>query len=102
MQSFEPANIHVMTSKELERYGLGATDVIYDERTTADRAGDLGISSLEQRTRSKRSLDAATGISSECKDIEVEPTEAERSQAAELQARGVPITAEQVMEPIAR
>jgi hypothetical protein len=85
MQSIEPADVHVLTQKELARYGLGASDVIYNERMVADRAEELGLSSLEYRIREKRSSDALTGVTSDCKDIAAEPSEDERSQAARLQ-----------------
>jgi hypothetical protein len=78
MQSIEPDNIHILTRKELDRYGLKSKDVIYDERMIADRAEELGISSLEYRIREKRSYE-------ECKNADVsseEPTEAQRTMAA--------------------
>lgn len=97
MQSIEPEQMHLMTSSELDRYGLGSSDVVYNERMIANQAAVLGITSAEYRQRQKRSVDAATGANSECKDLASEPSHAERSDAASLQARGVPATAEQMM-----
>ena len=78
MQSIEPGDMHVLTREELNRYGLRSQDVTYNEFLVAERAGELGISSLEYRRREQRGRD-------ECKDIAgtaMEPTEAEREMAA--------------------
>lgn len=61
MQSIEPSDMHIMTHKELNRYGLGPTDVIYEERMIAEMAELLGISSIEYRRRVQRGRD-------ECED----------------------------------
>lgn len=57
MQSIDPSDIHFLTPEELNRYGLGSQDVIYNERLIADRAAELGISSLEYRRREQRGRD---------------------------------------------
>jgi hypothetical protein len=77
MQSIEPGDMHVLTQKELNLYGLRTQDAIYAERLVAARSEELGISSLEYRTREQRGND-------ECKDVAAtmkEPTEAERAMA---------------------
>jgi hypothetical protein len=79
MQSIDPSDMHILTRKELNLYGLGAQDVIYAERLVAARAEELGISSLEYRAREQRGR-------IECKDIatRMEPTEAERAEAIRI------------------
>ena len=84
MQSIGPDNVHVLTREELDRYGLGANDVIYNERMVADRAEELGITSLEYRSREKRISDAISGVNSECKDSAAEPSDSDRALAAKL------------------
>jgi hypothetical protein len=84
MQSIPPEDVHLMTRKELDRYGLGSEDVIFDERMVADRAEELGISSSEYRSRDQRGQE-------ECRAADMsaeEPTREERAMAAKL---GVPV-----------
>ncbi len=79
MQSIQPEDIHILTREELNRYGLGAQDVIYSERQVAARAEELGISSLEYRSREQRGRD-------ECKNSAamMQPTDLERSEAKRM------------------
>lgn len=84
MQSIEPGDMHILTQKELSLYGLGTQDVIYTERLIAARAEELGISSLEYRTREQRGRSECVG------DVapKMEPTEANRTMALKL---GIPV-----------
>jgi hypothetical protein len=77
MQSIEPGDIHVLTKKELNLYGLGAQDVIYAERSVALQAEELGISSLELRNREQRGRDECVGDAA----AQMVPSEAERANA---------------------
>jgi len=52
MQSFSPEDMHRLTSEEVERFGLGGTDPIYDERKTAAAAALYGLSSYQFREKS--------------------------------------------------
>jgi hypothetical protein len=78
MQSIEPSDVRILTRAELNRYGLGSQDVAYNEYLVAERAAELGISSIEYRRREQRGR-------SECKSaigVVGEPTELERTKAA--------------------
>ena len=80
MQSIEPGDMHILTREERNRYGLRSQDVAYNEFLVAERAAELGISSLEYRKREQRGRD-------ECRDAAastMEPTEAERAAASRL------------------
>lgn len=87
MQSIEPEQMHLMTSSELDRFGLGASDVVYNERTTARQAAELGLTSAQYREREQRVRAAPNG---ECKDPEVAPTTSEIAQAERMK---VPVSA---------
>ena len=78
MQSFEPGEMHILTHEELTRYGLGARDPVYDERLTADRAAEIGITSLEYRERKSRGREA-------CGDVNAAEDEQERDKRAQCQ-----------------
>lgn len=82
MQSIEPERIHRMTTSELERYGLGQSDVIYSERRVARRAALMGISSAELRVREQRANAALLGQSGECQNLDIIPDDRNRAQAA--------------------
>jgi hypothetical protein len=70
-----------MTDDELEHFGLGPTDVIYDERLTANEAASMGISSAEYRQRRQQSFDAGAGKNSECENVDVVPSDKDRAMA---------------------
>jgi hypothetical protein len=61
MQSFEPDNIRLLKKSELQRFGLGENDPVFQEREVANRAASMGISSLELRKRFAQ-LDRCKGI----------------------------------------
>lgn len=60
MQSFGPSEMHILTRQELKSFGLD-WDVISNERLVAEKAANLGISSMEYRTRAQRGRE-------QCKD----------------------------------
>jgi hypothetical protein len=49
MQSAPPEKLMLLTAEELERYGLGETDPVYEERNIAKQAWAHGMSSFEYR-----------------------------------------------------
>ena len=51
MQSIPPERMRLLTTDELEQFGLGQIDPVHEEKTIADEAWALAISSFEYRRR---------------------------------------------------
>ncbi len=54
MQSIPPERMRLLTNSELEQFGLGKIDAVYEERTIANAAAALGVSSFEYRQRQEK------------------------------------------------
>ena len=62
MQSINPEDMHLMTGKELEQYGLGNLNIVYEEREIAFEASLRGITSAEWRQRKRQYYSAAAAL----------------------------------------